>query len=175
MLELVDGAFDEIAGEVEIYKTEIASKTSSQLSDIELNSLTLQPYLERLAEEHNLKIDFTEIPDDILGEFKAFGLNKIGDLKKIASREVLEQIGEYITVNENAIGFVRTLMMYHDIDRYFTVWNKWTGLDRSTAALLTNRYGQRKFRNVMGANEIWIEGEENRRAPHDSMDDDIPF
>jgi hypothetical protein len=53
--------------------------------------------LERLAEDYDLRIDFTEIPDDVLSEFKAFGLNKVGDLKRIAVREVLEQIGEYTT------------------------------------------------------------------------------
>lgn len=160
MLEIVDGAFDEIVREVQAYKSEIASKTASQLSDTELNSLTLRPYLERLAEDYDLRIDFTEIPDDVLSEFKAFGLNKVGDLKRIAVREVLEQIGEYTTGDENAIGFIRTLMMYHDIDRYFTIWKKWTGLDHPTAALLANRYGGSKFWKLMEEKGIWIEGEE---------------
>jgi len=175
MLEIVDGAFDEIAREVEAYKSEIASKTVSQLSDTELNSLTLQPYLERLAEEYDLRIDFTEIPDDILGEFKAFGLNKVGDLKRIAVREVIEQIGEHTTGDENAIGFIRTLMMYHDIDRYFNIWKKWTGMDRPTAALLANRYGGNKFWKLMEANGIWIEGEDNQSIPCNSMYGDFPL
>jgi hypothetical protein len=175
MLELVDGAFDEITRDVKAYKSEIASKTASQLSDTELNSLTLQPYLERLAEENDLKIDFTEIPDEMLGEFKAFGLNKIGDLKRIAGREALEQVHEYVTDNENAIGFIRTLMMYQDIDRYFTIWNKWSGLDRGTAALLINRYGRDKFRQLMAEHGIWIEGEENENFPRDPFDNDFPF
>jgi putative GTP pyrophosphokinase len=175
MLEIVDGAFDEIARDVEAYKSEIASKTASQLSDTELNSLTLQPYLERLAEENDLSIDFTEIPDDILSEFKAFGLNKIGDLKRIAAREVLEQIGEYMTGDENAIGFVRTLMMYHDIDRYFTIWKRWTGMDRPTATLLVNRYGGAKFWKLMEEKGIWIEGESNQGIARHCMDEDIPF
>jgi ppGpp synthetase/RelA/SpoT-type nucleotidyltranferase len=175
MLEIVDGAFDEIARDVEAYKSEIASKTVSQLSDTELNSLTLQPYLDRLAEENNLKIDFTEIPDDILSEFKAFGLNKVGDLKRIAAREVLEQISEYTTGDENAIGFVRTLMMYHDIDRYFAIWKRWTGMDRPTAVLLANRYGGTKFWKLMEEKGIWIEGENNQSIPRQIMGDDIPF
>jgi putative GTP pyrophosphokinase len=175
MLELVDGAFDEIARDVEAYKFEIASKTASQLSDTELNSLTLQPYLERLAQENDLKIGFTEIPDDVLAEFKAFGLNKIGDLKRIARKEVLEQVRECVIGNENAIGFVRTLMMYHDIDRYFAIWSKWSGLDRGTAALLTKKYGRIKFRQLMEANGIWIEGEGNNSFPRNAFDDEIPF
>jgi putative GTP pyrophosphokinase len=174
MLEIVDGAFDEIALEVEAYKSEVASKTASQLSDTELNSLTLRPYLERLADEYDLKIDFTEIPDDVLSEFKTFGLNKIVDLKRIAGRDVLEQVREYITSDENAIGFIRTLMMYHDIDRYFTIWKKWTGLDRPTAALLANRYG-RRFGELMKEKGIWIEGEDNQGLPRNNMDEEIPF
>ena len=150
-------------------------KTVSQLSDAELNSLTLQPYLERLAEENDLRIHFTEIPDDILSEFKAFGLNKIGDLKRIAAREVLEQIGEYTTGDENAIGFVRTLMMYHDIDRYFTIWKRWTGMDRPTATLLVNRYGGAQFWKLMEEKGIWIEGESNQDILRHSMDEDIPL
>ncbi|MCA6107281.1 GTP pyrophosphokinase [Bradyrhizobium cenepequi] len=175
MLEIVDGAFDEIAREVDAYKSEIASKTASQLSDTELNSLTLRPYLERLAEEHDLKISFTEIPDDILSEFKAFGLNKIADLKRIADKALLEEIGEHITGDENAIGFIRTLMMYHDIDRYFTVWKGWTGLDQPTASLLAKRYGRKKFRDLMNKNEIWIEGEDDPDFPRDNLDEDAPF
>jgi putative GTP pyrophosphokinase len=174
MLEIVDWAFDEIAREVEAYKSEIASKTVSQLADTELNSLTLRSYLERLAEEHELTIDFTEIPDDILSEFKAFGLNKVVDLKRIAVREVIEQIGEHTTGDENAIGFIRTLMMYHDIDRYFSIWKKWTGMDRPTAALLVNRYGATKFWKLIEEKGIWIEGEDNQNIPRDSMYDDIP-
>ena len=175
MLEIVDGAFDEIARDVQTYKSEIASKTVSQLSDTELNSLTLQPYLERLAEEYELTIEFNEIPDDILSEFKAFGLNKVGDLKKIAVREVLEQIGEHTTGDESAIGFIRTLMMYQDIDRYFSIWKKWTGMDRPTAALLAKRYGAAKFHKLMEEKGIWIEGEDNHSIPRNSMYGDIPL
>jgi hypothetical protein len=39
MLEIVDGAFDEIAGEVDEYRTAIARKTPTQLSNTEINSL----------------------------------------------------------------------------------------------------------------------------------------
>ncbi|MGY4505469.1 putative GTP pyrophosphokinase [Bradyrhizobium sp. GM24.11] len=173
MLEIVDGAFDEITRDVEDYKQEIASKTASQLSYIELNSLTLQPYLEQISEQFDLNIIFVEIPDEILSEFKSFGLNKIRDLKAIASKYVLEQISEHSAGDENAIGFIRTLMMYHDIDRYFTIWKRWEGLDQPTASLLAKRYGSAKLEQLMKEKRIWIVGEEDHR-PRDRFDDDIP-
>ncbi|ULK97696.1 hypothetical protein [Bradyrhizobium sp. I71] len=175
MLEIVDGAFDEIARDVEEYKSEIATKTASQLSDTELNSLTLRPYLEQLADQYDLDITFVEIPDDVLDEFKAFGLNKIGDLKAIANKYVLEQLSEHSAGDENAIGFIRTLMMYHDIDRYFMIWKRWEGLDRPTATLLAKRYGSQKFKQLMKEKHIWIEGEEYLGPPRDPFDDDIPW
>jgi len=175
MLEIVDGAFDEIARDVEAYKSEIATKTASQLSDTELNSLTLQPYLEQLADQYDLEIAFVEIPDEVLSEFKAFGLNKIGDLKAIADKYVLEQIGEHSAGDENAIGFIRTLMMYNDIDRYFMIWKRWEGLDRPTATLLAKRYGSQKFRQLMKEKHIWIEGEEDLGPRRDPYDDEIPL
>ncbi|MBH5371856.1 GTP pyrophosphokinase [Bradyrhizobium glycinis] len=172
MLEIVDGAFDEIARDVEAYKSEIATKTASQLSDAELNSLTLQPYLEQLADQYNLDITFVEIPEEVINEFKAFGLNKIGDLKAIANKYVLEQIIEHSAGDENAIGFVRTLMMYHDIDRYFTIWKRWEGLDRPTASLLAKRYGSQKFKQLMKDKQIWIEGEENLGSFNEPLGDE---
>jgi hypothetical protein len=59
-----------------------------------------------------------------------------------------------------------------DIDRYFDIWSTWSGLDIGTAALLTKKYGRAKFRRLVEANGIWIEGE---GFPHTNMDDEIPF
>jgi ppGpp synthetase/RelA/SpoT-type nucleotidyltranferase len=159
MLEIVDGAFDEIAREVDEYKSAIAQKTEIQLSDTELNSLSMQRYLKELEEKYDLKIDFLEIPDDVMSELKAYGLLKIGDLEKIADNDVLRQVREYLTEEENVVGFVRTLMMYNDIDRYFTVWKRWTGLDLPTAQLLEKRYGRAKLRDILSNYRISIEGE----------------
>jgi hypothetical protein len=173
MLEIVDGAFDEIATEVDEYKVAIATKTPTQLSDTELNSLSLQRYLRELTEQHDLDIEFVEIPDGIMTELKLYGIHKIGDLKLIADAKTLNKIRDFSDEaehSENLIGFVRTLMMYHDIDRYFTVWRRWTGLDVPTANLLKEKYGQQKLGEILSKFHIAMEGEEHE----DSDDDDIP-
>jgi ppGpp synthetase/RelA/SpoT-type nucleotidyltranferase len=173
MLEIVDGAFDEIAREVDEYKVAIATKTPTQLSDTELNSLSLQRYLRELTEQHDLDIEFVEIPDGIMTELKLYGIQKIGDLKLIADAKTLNKIRDFSDEaehSENLIGFVRTLMMYHDIDRYFTVWRRWTGLDVPTANLLKEKYGQQKLGEILSKFHIAMEGEEHE----DSDDDDIP-
>ena len=85
------------------------------------------------------------------------------------------RISEHSAGDENAIGFIRTLMMYHDIDRYFTIWKRWEGLDQPTASLLAKRYGPDKFRRLMKEKRIWVMGEEDDRPPRDSFDDDIPI
>jgi putative GTP pyrophosphokinase len=165
MLEIVDGAFDEIAREVDEYKNAIAKKTSGQLSDIELNSLSLHRYLQDLTKQYGLKIAAVEVPDDVLTEFKSFGLQKIGDLTQIADEQTLLKVKESFDESDNvdnAIGFVRTLMMYHDIDRYFAVWRPWTGLDAPTARLLQEKYGQRKVTEILERHQVSMAGEEEQ-------------
>ena len=66
-------------------------------------------------------------------------------------------------------------MMYQDIDRYFSIWKKWTGMDRPTAALLAKRYGAAKFHKLMEEKGILIEGEDNHSIPRNSMYGDIPL
>lgn len=164
MLEIVDGAFDEIAREVDEYKAAIANKTPTQLSETELNSLSLHRYLQELTEQYGLKIEFVEIPDDILTEFKSYGLQKIGDLKLIADDKTLRKVRDFSNEGENTenvIGFVRTLMMYHDIDRYFAVWKRWTGLDTPTARLLEEKYGHQKIKEMLSKNQISIQSDED--------------
>jgi hypothetical protein len=160
MLEIVDGAFDEIAREVDDYTAAIANKTPTQLSDTEINSLSLQRYSREIAEQYGIQLESTEIPDDVLAELKAFGLNKIGDLRRIADDETLRLMKEYIE-DENMIGFVRTLMMYSDIDRYFSIWNSWSGLDSPTALLLARKYGRNRVQDILSEHEVSIVGGED--------------
>jgi len=171
MLEIVDGAFDEIAREVDEYKDAIAKKTLTQLSDTELNSLSLHRYLQDVTKQSGLDIEFVEIPDDILIELKSYGLQKIGDLMQIADENTLRKVKHFFDESEsveNAIGFVRTLMMYHDIDRYFSVWRPWTGLDAPTAQLLREKYGHQKIKEILFKNDISMAGEEE---PYFEVDD----
>jgi putative GTP pyrophosphokinase len=155
MLEIVDGAFDEIAREVDEYSAAIASKTPTQLSDTETNTLSLQRYARELAEQHGIHLDFNEIPDDVLAEIKSFGLHKIGDLKRIADDKTLGKVKESFG-DTSIIGFVRTLMMYNDIDRYFSVWKPWSGLDAPTALLLEKKYGRERLKRILLEHDIEI-------------------
>jgi putative GTP pyrophosphokinase len=160
MLEIVDGAFDEIAREVDEYKLAIASKTPTQLSDTEINSLSLQRYAREIAEQYDVDLEFIEVPDEILAEAKAFGLSKIGDLKRIADDETLRLVGAYAR-GENIIGFIRTLMMYYDIDKYFSIWKYWSGLDGPTARLLKRKYGRNKVAEILAEHNVTILDDEN--------------
>lgn len=163
MLEIVDGAFDEIAREVDEYKDAIAKKTVTQLSDTELNSLSLHRYLQDIMKQYGLEIQPKEVPDDILAEFKSFGLRKIGDLTSIADEKALSRVKHFLENSdneENVVGFVRTLMMYHDIDRYFAVWHPWTNLDEPTARLLEEKYGSHKLKEILSKNGVSLENEE---------------
>ncbi|MCC8944187.1 hypothetical protein H8A97_03495 [Bradyrhizobium sp. Arg62] len=116
-------------------------------------------YARELAERHDIHLEFIEIPDDVISEFKAFGLSKIGDLKLIADDETLREVRSFIE-RESLIGFVRTLMMYHDIDRYFAVWKPWSSLDNPTALLLEKKFGRKKVNDLLSEHEIEIIQEE---------------
>jgi hypothetical protein len=62
-------------------------------------------------------------------------------------------------------------MMYHDIDRYFGVWKRWTALDTPTARLLEQKYGIQKVKETLNKNQISIDNGEDDEDDYADIDD----
>jgi putative GTP pyrophosphokinase len=118
MLEVVDSAFDSIAKDIEDYKHNLSMLSPSEIEEEELNRLSLDIIIQEVVNKNELKIKDTKTDGIILNELRRFGILKINDLSKILTDEFFldyKKLASQTTV----IGFIRDLMMFSDIDKYF--------------------------------------------------------
>jgi putative GTP pyrophosphokinase len=145
LLEIVDGAFDEIAKEIDEYKNYIENKSISQISATEINSISLARFVSELSKELGIKVVDNTKPE-LLDELKQYGLKNIGDVEALTTndfkRVFREQAGE-----TTSFGLLRELMMYHDADRYFNLGRTFHLMHEDTILRLETKYKNNEIRN----------------------------
>lgn len=161
MLELVDAAFDEIAGEIDDYKHSIEKKTTSQIFESEIDSISLSRFVSDLSKQ--LKIPYQDNTDEkILLELREFGLRKIGDIEALVTAEFREAISA-TKERTTSYGLLRDLMMFQDLDRYFGLGRKFSGIGDSTIKFLEVKYPKKKIESWLDKLQIQILGNLARR------------
>jgi putative GTP pyrophosphokinase len=118
MLEVVDSAFDSIAKDIEDYKHNLSMLSPSEIEEEELNRLSLDKIIQEVVNKNELKIKDTKTDGIILNELRRFGILKINDLSKILTDEFFLDYKKFASPT-TVIGFLRDLMMFADIDKYF--------------------------------------------------------
>jgi putative GTP pyrophosphokinase len=118
MLEVVDSAFDSIAKDIEDYKHNLSMLSPSEIEEEELNRLSLDKIIQEVVNKNELKIKDTKTDGIILNELRRFGILKINDLSKILTDEFFLDYKKFAS-QTTVIGFLRDLMMFSDIDKYF--------------------------------------------------------
>jgi putative GTP pyrophosphokinase len=161
MLEIVDSAFDEIAKEINNYAESINTRPIEQMSETDLNSISLSRYMDEMSRAYDIKITNVEIPADVFSELDNFGIKKIGDLEKIASPEYIRLIKEEDRPI-NSISYLRLLMMLHDIGKYFSSPFGWGEINENGAIALAKHYGPDKIARALADHDVSIvhDGEE---------------
>lgn len=96
--------------------------------------------------------DASEI-EQVTNELRAFGIKKLADLQNLYTPEFksayeLHRWKEPDVETYN--GLLRTMMMYADIDRYFSVaWKRsWSEWDTETYEMMAQKYGDAKMVEV---------------------------
>jgi putative GTP pyrophosphokinase len=169
MLEIVDGAFDEIAKEIDLYAHAINRKPSDQLSEAEVDSISLKKYLRDVAQRYDLKIRPGDIASDVVGELRAFGLPKIGDLQELITASKIKEI-KAGRPELNGNGFLRALMMYEDLEKYFKFQRGWGVIGKEPAKGLAKRYGAKKVAKIFSEHDISVRDESDEEF-YDGTDD----
>ena len=157
MLEIVDNAFDEIAKEIDVYAKSINSTPLEQISEAEIDSISVDRYLDEISKAHGIKLDKAEIPGIVFEELKNFGLQTIGDLKKITTEGNLELIKKEGGLN--GTGFRRSVMMFHDLDRYLKSPFGWTMISENGALALAQHYGIEKIARAFSQHDVCVDNE----------------
>jgi putative GTP pyrophosphokinase len=153
LLEIVDSAFDEISKEVDLYEEGLSKKTVEQISGIELNSLSIDRYLKQL----NLRLDLeTEVTSNLIDELKNFGVSTVGDLSKLVTPEFLTAHKEFKWTFQTTRGFLRSLMMYNDMEKYLTGPYKWNRLESDTFEFLAKKIGKERLLKILSPKKLGV-------------------
>ncbi len=119
VLEVVDGDFNNLSKEIDIYAKNIAKKTIENNDDIEITSLSLFKYFkdnypEILIEESSWK----KYNITMIKELKDFGISTIDQLRSLKIQDFItycKQIGK----TANYVGCLRDCMIALDSKKYF--------------------------------------------------------
>jgi putative GTP pyrophosphokinase len=150
LLEITDSAFDEISKEIDAYKSYIQNQEVTQISNVEVNSISLDKFLSELATELGIKIEGA-VSSDGYGELQRFGVRTIGDLKEKVTPEFVKHFSSAPMIPATATSLVRRIMMHHDINRFFSIQPAIKGITPVAFEFLKNKYGQKHIENALKA------------------------
>lgn len=159
-LELIDTGFDEISKAIDSYTRDIDQKADSDFLGEEVNSISLERFISDTREKYKVPkhavINEFFKSSGIESELIKFGWTKIASLQAALTDTFLLDYRKFL-VSENEIGFIRSLMMFHDLDGYFTKMNpNWDAIDTETYNLLTAKYGVAKVDDLLAQREILV-------------------
>lgn len=161
MLEIIDEGFDEISGEIDKYKARLETADLSILEDDEIDSINLEKFVSQFADENNIMISLNVLKRErtIVEELNEFGITKLSELSKLASKNFIRSYKKNVS-RSSGVGFLRDLMMYEDIDKYFKFcWPliKWEVTDEDGNNFLMEKYGSEKIRDINDEYSIEVE------------------
>jgi GTP pyrophosphokinase len=147
LLEITDKAFDEISREIDAYRESIDSKSINQLSATEIDSISISKYVVDFFKLHKVRLESKEIIADVINELRRFGISNIGQVERLATTEFVTNFSKSFQ-SVTAIGFLRLLMMYNDLDRYFENKPDWTGANLELYDFLATKYNKPKIDHI---------------------------
>lgn len=116
MLEIADKGFSEISSKIDAYIEKVQTDTAEGNLDLALDSVTLPQFVENWFKENELKLEPVYPHSDInelIGELKSVGINKVSDLNNIIPNKYAEVCKER-GYTSNIWGHVRGWIMLHD-------------------------------------------------------------
>lgn len=176
LLELADREFNEITAEIDSYSNEVQIKAEAGNLDIEINSTSLQEYLQfKLAStKNNIEVERTSIPQNVIEEIKLFGIKNINEIDKILNADFFNYFEGTKPVKTNYIGLLRDAMMLENIQHYFSeCWREsWHGLGETTLEILFKKYNKSVVTSILDECEIDIYNDEFDYYSDEDEDED---
>lgn len=159
VLELADREFDALADEIDKYQKEVTKNTKSGNLNIELNSTSLQTYMNKKFSEFykSNKIKNNIKSREIIDELRNFDIENIQQLDNLITDNILSKISFSInSESTTTIGILRIIMMMNDISKYFeNSWKKkWLAINQRTYDLLKD--SNIDIDKYMDENDIYI-------------------
>lgn len=158
VLELTDREFNNLATELDNYSIEVSNKTKKGDFAIELNTISLKQYLETKLSKLDLpfKYNLNDKPE-FIEEMRAFGINGIAKLDELITPEYITALKDHKSEYTTAIGFIRSVMMYADIKKYFNeAYSGWGLCKENMFNLLSSKYGEEDVLRILTSKDIVV-------------------
>lgn len=160
LLELVDNAFIEIAREIDDYKDLVETQPFGQLLREQIDEISLLAYVKYIGDHHSLKLRIREIGSEVIKELKDFGFKTVGEIDQSVTEEFIKGTKKYEegTIPVSSIGFLRSIMMYTDLERYFDQcwYESWSILRKSSMEFLMTKYTRKNIERIVSKYNIVI-------------------
>lgn len=161
LLEIADAGFAEIAKEIDDYGASVSGASATELKAIEIDSISVGRFLSEIKRKHGIKLRSVGEQQlaGVIEELRLFGLKNVGELERLIEAEpvALERRSESST----DIGFLRNLMLYEDMDKYFASWRRswWSAIDDETIDMLKKKYGADKVDSILREHDVELESD----------------
>ncbi|MDH3343086.1 MAG: GTP pyrophosphokinase [Gammaproteobacteria bacterium] len=122
MLEIADKGFDEISSQMNEYVKDFNSRTNKGDYNIEINSISLEEYIEKWANSNNFELrEYLNRPksdfSDLICELDQMGVRTILELMKIIPDNYSEA-AKKLNYSTTIHGVIRDWMLVHDYKKY---------------------------------------------------------
>jgi len=162
MLELIDGAFNDISSEIDTYSASLKKKSLKQLASAGIDSLSIERFVTQSAAANKIELRSFEADQPTITLIKKVGIKSIGELESLLDHKFVRAYRAHIKNRFGLIGFVRLLLMYHDLDRTMK-FGTWGWIPEAVADFLVEKYGRAKVDKVVKDCDLTIEEETPRR------------
>jgi ppGpp synthetase/RelA/SpoT-type nucleotidyltranferase len=160
MLEIVDSAFDSIAKEIDDYTLQLNNKSPKQLSEVEINSISISKFIREATQRTDLYIEHKDPDDELLKEQSDFGVKNIGQLETMFTDDFIRWC-ESNKISLTTFSLLRDMMIYTNFDLYFSNEINWGALDLIDYQVFASTFGASKVKRALQENEIDVLDENN--------------
>lgn len=154
MLEIVDGAFDEVSKEIDAYSRSLKNKSLEQIADIGIDSISIAKYFSDVA-KRGVETRSSGGETEPIIELNRLGIKTIGQLEKLTTGQFLTAHKKISTVTTTA-GFLRTLMMYSDLQKYLESKPGWSELPSIVFNILAEKYDKDLLAKILSEAKIKV-------------------
>lgn len=139
-LELIDREFSTLVKDLDEYNRNKLDNPSGLAMDGEITSHSVKELINSL-DQLNVKLIGDYPITDINKELQSFGLKNIGDVNNIITGDFVQEVNKH-NYTTTSVGFLRTVMMFADVDRYMSKsWtDSWQVIGPDTHAILSEKY-----------------------------------
>lgn len=156
LLEIVDGAFDEISKEIDQYKHALDQKSIRQISGVEIDSISVSRFLHDIFGRHHVvTADDTPSPD-VIDDIKRMQIKTIGDFEQLVTDKYIDAYKKQLGELGTATGFIRALLIYHDPDKYFQEKPGWSSIPRPVIEIIATNQKEDAIKDHLKKYKIQI-------------------